>query len=116
MAVSAYLAATGKYLTGLTIGSGILVVLLHIANFLISFIVITVLFALLFKVLPDSHLPWRSSLLGAAVTSILFTIGKFLIGLYLGKSSIGSQYGAAGSLALILIWIYYSSQILIPGN
>lgn len=116
LAVSAALAAAGKYLIGLFAWPEILVLLLHAANFLISFLVITVLFALLFKVLPDGHLPWRSVSIGAAVTSILFTIGKSLIGLYLGKSSIGSQYGAAGSLALILVWIYYSSQILFLGG
>lgn len=115
LAVSTALAAIGKHLTELMTWPEILVVLLHGANFLISFLVITVLFALLFKVLPDGHIPWRSIWLGAAVTSILFTIGKFLIGLYLGKSSIGSQYGAAGSLALIFVWVYYSSQILFMG-
>ncbi len=115
LAVSAALSAFGKYFTGMMSGPEILMILLHAASFLISFVVITVLFALLFKILPDGHLPWRSIWIGAALTSILFTIGKFLIGLYLGKSTIGSQYGAAGSLALILVWVYYSSQILFIG-
>jgi membrane protein len=115
LAVSAGLAAMGKVLAGLMTGAWLLEVLLHVANFLISFMVITVLFALVFKVLPDGRIPWRSISMGAAVTSFLFTIGKFLIGLYLGKSRIGSQYGAAGSLVLILVWVYYSSQILFLG-
>ncbi len=115
LTVSAALAAFGKYLTGLMNEPQIVVILLHAASFVISFIVITILFALLFKVLPDGHVPWRSIWVGASVTSILFTVGKFLIGLYLGKSTIGSQYGAAVSLALILVWVYYSSQILFLG-
>lgn len=115
LAVTAALAAIGKYFTGLIPGPEILLPLLHGANFFISLAVITILFALLFRILPDGHMPWRCIWLGAALTSILFTIGKSLIGLYLGKSSIGSQYGTAGSLALILVWVYYSSQILFLG-
>ncbi len=115
LTVSAALSALGKYFAGLISGPEAILVLLHATNFLVSFLVITVLFALLFKILPDGHIPWRSICMGAAVTSILFTVGKFLIGLYLGKSRIGSQYGAAGSLALILVWVYYSSQILFLG-
>jgi membrane protein len=68
-----------------------------------------------FKLLPDVHIAWRDVWLGAAVTSLLFTIGKFLIGLYLGKSSIASAYGAAGSLVIIVVWVYYSAQILLLG-
>jgi membrane protein len=75
--------------------------------------VITALFAMTFKLLPDVHIAWRDVWLGAAVTSLLFTIGKFLIGLYLGKSSIASAYGAAGSLVIIVVWVYYSVQILL---
>jgi membrane protein len=80
-----------------------------------SFGVITLLFALIYKFLPDVEIAWGDVWIGAAVTSLLFTIGKFLIGLYLGNSSVASVYGAAGSLAVLLIWIYYSAQILFFG-
>jgi membrane protein len=76
---------------------------------------ITVLFALLFKYLPDAKIEWRDIWFGAAFTALLFTIGKFVIGLYLGKSDVSTTFGAAGSLAVILIWVYYSSQILFFG-
>jgi membrane protein len=82
---------------------------------LISFGVITVLFAMIFKVLPDVKMPWRGVWIGAALTSVLFGVGRFLIGMYLGRASIGTAYGAAGSLVVLLVWIYYSSQILYLG-
>ena len=88
---------------------------LHILNFIISFGVITVLFAMIYKILPDVQIRWNDVWIGAATTSLLYTIGKFLIGLYLGKSSVGSAYGAAGSLVIILVWVYYASQILFFG-
>jgi membrane protein len=90
-------------------------VVLHAANFLFSFGAVTVLFGLLYKTVPDVHIEWRDVWIGAAVTSALFSLGKFLIGLYLGKASIGSAYGAAGSLAVFLIWVYYSAQIFFVG-
>jgi membrane protein len=90
-------------------------VVLQTFNLLLSLVVITGLFALIFKVLPDAHIAWRDVWIGAALTSVLFTIGKFAIELYLGKSNVGSSYGAAGSLVLILVWIYYSVQILLYG-
>lgn len=90
-------------------------VLLQILNLVISIGVITVLFALIFKFLPDAEIAWRDVWLGAFVTAVLFSIGKFLIGLYLGNSSVGSSFGAAGSLVLLLLWIYYSAQILLFG-
>ncbi|MBA2564761.1 MAG: YihY/virulence factor BrkB family protein [Gemmatimonadetes bacterium] len=80
-----------------------------------SFILITLLFAMIYKILPDVIIPWRDVWLGAVVTSLLFTLGKYLIGLYLGNSSIGSTYGAAGTLAILLIWIYYSAHIFYFG-
>ena len=86
-----------------------------VLNQLISFIVITFLFALMFKFLPDAETAWRDVWLGAAVTSFLFNLGKFAIGIYLGNSSVGSTFGAAGSLVLILIWVYYSAQIFFFG-
>jgi membrane protein len=112
LVVSAMLAALGKY------GGGSLALstpALAILNFLISFGVITLLFALIYKVLPDVEISWSDVWIGAAITSLLFTIGKSLIGLYLGRSAVGSAYGAAGSLVVILIWVYYSAQILFLG-
>jgi membrane protein len=89
--------------------------LLQIANFLVSFGVITLLFAMIFKFLPDAEISWKDVWLGAAITSLLFTIGKLLIGLYLGNSNIGTSFGAAGSLAILMIWVYYSAQIIFLG-
>jgi membrane protein len=88
---------------------------LALINFVISFVVITFLFAMIFKFLPEIKIAWKDVWLGAAVTSALFTLGKFLIGLYLGRSEVGNTFGAAGSLAILLIWIYYSAQILFFG-
>ena len=88
---------------------------LALINFIISFIVITLLFAMIFKFLPEIKIAWKDVWLGAAVTSALFSVGKFLIGLYLGRSEVGTVFGAAGSLAILLIWIYYSAQILFFG-
>jgi membrane protein len=85
------------------------------ANFVVGFLVTTVLFALIYKVLPDVQIAWSDVAIGAAVTSLLFTIGKTLIGLYLGASSIASTYGAAGSLVILLAWVYYSSQVFFLG-
>lgn len=84
-------------------------------NQLVSFAVITVLFGLIFKVLPDVKLKWRDVLVGAMVTSALFTVGKYLIGLYLGHSTVASVYGAAGSVVVILVWSYYSAALLMFG-
>lgn len=88
---------------------------LQALNFVISFGVITVLFAMMFKLLPDARIAWSDVWVGAMITALLFTLGKFLIGLYLGKSDVGSAYGAAGSLVIVLIWVYYSAQILLFG-
>ena len=88
---------------------------LELMNFVLSFVVVTGLFALIFKMLPDAKIGWRDVWIGAALTSALFTIGKFALGLYLGKSHVGSAYGAAGSLVLVLVWVYYSAQILLYG-
>ncbi len=90
-------------------------VVLQALELLISLMVITGLFAMMFKVLPDAKVAWRDVWIGAALTALLFTIGKFAIGLYLGKSDVGSAYGAAGSLVIILVWVYYSAQILLFG-
>jgi membrane protein len=84
-------------------------------NWLISFGLITLLFALIYKLLPDTQIDWSDVWVGAAVTALLFDIGKYLIGMYLGRSSWISAYGAAGSLVIILLWVYYSSQIFLFG-
>jgi membrane protein len=89
--------------------------LLPIANFVLSLAVVTALFAMMFKVLPDVDLEWGDVWLGAAVTAVLFTAGKGLIALYLGRAGVTSVYGAAGSLVLLLLWVYYSAQILFIG-
>ncbi len=88
---------------------------LSLTNLAVSFLIVTVLFAMVFKVLPDARVEWRDVWLGAAVTALLFTIGKSLIGIYLGRAGVASVYGAAGSLVLVLLWVYYSSQILFLG-
>ena len=87
----------------------------QIANFVISFGVITVLFALIFKVVPDVKIAWKDVWVGSIATAALFTLGKFLIGLYLGHSSVGSPFGAAGSVVVLVVWVYYSAQILFFG-
>jgi membrane protein len=84
-------------------------------NFLLSLILTTTLFAMIYKILPDAQMDWRDVWLGAAVTAVLFTIGKMLIGLYLGRTGVASIYGAAGSLVLILLWVYYCAQIFFVG-
>ena len=88
---------------------------LEIINFLFSFFVITVLFALMYKYVPNVKVPWRDAVVGAIGTALLFTVGKFLLGLYLGKAGVGSTYGAAGSLVAVIVWIYYSAQIFFFG-
>ncbi len=87
----------------------------QIATFVMSVLVIAVLFAALYKTVPDVRLKWSDVALGAAVTSLLFTIGKQFIGLYFAKTSLGSTYGAAGSLLVVLLWVYYSAQLFFWG-
>jgi membrane protein len=89
--------------------------LLEGLNFIVSFAVIMVLFTLMFKYVPDVQVAWRNAMVGAIGTAALFTIGKSLLGLYLGKAGVGSTYGAAGSLVALLVWIYYSAQIFFFG-
>ena len=112
LVLSAALALLGKYFAGVL---PLHPLVLEVMNFVLSFGVITLLFALMFKILPDVEIAWSDVWIGAAITALLFTIGKVLIGLYLGRSTIGTTYGAAGSLVVILIWIYYSAQILFFG-
>ncbi len=89
--------------------------LLQLINFCVSFAIVTLLFAMIYKLLPDISIQWGDVWIGAIITSLLFTIGKFLVGLYLGKSEVGIAYGTAGSLVVILIWVYYASQIFLFG-
>jgi membrane protein len=84
-------------------------------NFLVSFGVITVLFAMMYRILPALKIAWNDVWVGAAITALLFTIGKSLIGLYLGSTGVSSSYGAAGSFVLVLVWIYYTSQVFFLG-
>jgi len=112
LAASAWLAALGKFFSGLL---PLPAAMMEAANALLSFVVVTFMFAVIYKLLPDVKLAWRNVLTGAAVTAVLFTIGKTLIGLYLGRSTVASVYGAAGSLIVILLWVYYSAQIVFFG-
>ncbi|MGA8028518.1 MAG: YihY/virulence factor BrkB family protein [Bryobacteraceae bacterium] len=89
--------------------------ILQAINFAVSFAVVTALFALMFKYVPAAEISWRNVAVGALGTALLFTLGKFLLGLYLGKASVGSTYGAAGSLVAVIVWIYYSAQIFFFG-
>jgi len=91
------------------------VFILQIINIVLSLFVIFALFSMVYKILPDAELSWKDVRIGALVTTILFVIGKYLIGLYLGSSAVSSTFGAAGSLAILLVWIYYSAQILFLG-
>ena len=110
LVVSAALAAFGKF------GGGTVPTpLFHIVDLVVSIVVVAVLFATIFKILPDVRIAWRDVWIGAFATSVFFTFGKILIGLYLGRSSVGSAFGAAGSLVVVLVWIYYSAQILFLG-
>lgn len=112
LVISAVLTALGNYVDAL-LPFGYLI--LQALNFLASYALITVLFAAIYKVLPDKPIQWRDVFVGAVVTALLFTVGKFLIGLYLGSSTIASSYGAAGSLIIVLLWIYYSAQVFLLG-
>jgi len=111
--------AVSAFLTGLTQWMGSLfggtAVLAHALDILVSFVFVIALFAMIYKFLPDVRIEWRDVWIGAALTSILFTIGKSLIGLYLGSSGVTSTYGAAGSLITVLLWVYYSSLIFFFG-
>jgi membrane protein len=112
LVITATLSAAQNFLHALVPMS---VLLLESINFVFSFGVITILFALILKYIPDTSVSWRDVSLGASISSLLFTFGKVAIGLYLGHSALLSAYGAAASLVVFLIWIYYSAQILLFG-
>src|SRR5215216_2687928 len=112
LVISAGISAIGTLVTSLLPFHEII---LQIINLVISIGIITVMFALIFKLLPDADVAWRDVWTGAFFTAVLFSIGKTLIGLYLGSSAVATSFGAAGSLVLLLLWIYYSAQILFFG-
>jgi membrane protein len=112
LVISAAIAALDAWARGIFPGAEVAI---GIVSFLIGFALITLLFAMIFKFLPDVEIAWRDVWVGAVVTTTLFMIGKVLIGLYLGNSGVASTYGAAGSLVVLLLWIYYSTQILFFG-
>jgi membrane protein len=112
LSVSAALSALEGYVESTTAAT---VPLLQWINLGFTFVVITVVFALMYRVLPDAHIAWRDVAMGAVVTALLFLFGKFLIGLYLGRTQLASAYGAAGSLVVILLWVYYSALVLLLG-
>jgi membrane protein len=112
LAVSATLSATSSFIGNGVIGLSLLWQLLNIA---VSLGVITLLFALIYRFLPDVKLLWRDVWMGSFMTAVLFTIGKQLLGLYIGRTSTASSYGAAGSVVVLLLWVYYSAQIVLFG-
>jgi membrane protein len=112
LVISAVVAALADVINAyLPFGAAILAGL----NFLISFVLVAVLFGAIYKILPDHRLQWRDVIIGAVATSLLFEVGKSLIGFYIGRTAVGSSYGAAGALLVVLLWIYYSAQIFLLG-
>ena len=87
----------------------------NIVNFIFSFVMATGMFAMIYKIMPRVRVRWDEVWIGAAITAVLFTIGKFLIGLYIGRSGVATAYGTAGSLVALLVWVYYSAQIFLMG-
>jgi membrane protein len=112
LVISAAVAAFGETALGGLHNPG---AALEALNLLVSVVVVTLLFATMFKVLPDAPVAWHDVWVGAITTSVLFTVGKSLIGLYLGRASIGSPYGAAGSLVVMTVWVFYASLIVFLG-
>jgi membrane protein len=114
LVVSTLLSAFGGTL-GRMLPDGLSAPVLEIVNNVFSLVVITLLFAAIFRVLPDAKVSWRDVWVGAAVTAVLFVVGKFLIGFYIGRSNPGQAFGAAGSLAVLFAWVYYSAMIVLFG-
>ena len=110
--ISAGLAFLGKFFSTLI---PLPAFVFEVINFVVSFAVVTFLFALMFKFVPARDISWRDVRVGAIGTALLFTVGKLLLGLYMGKASVGSAYGAAGSLVAVIVWVYYSAQIFFFG-
>jgi membrane protein len=112
LVISAFLAAIGRLWGSWFAGWDIT---LQVVNVIVSLAVTTALFALIYKILPRVRVAWKDVWAGAAVTAVLFTVGKFAIGLYIGRAGISSTFGAAGSLVVIMVWVYYSAQIFLLG-
>jgi membrane protein len=112
LVVSAVIAALGAWWKGFFEGWE---TFLYVLNFSISFVITMVMFAMIYKLMPRARIVWRDVWVGAAVTALIFEIGKLLIGLYLGRSSVASGFGAAGSLVVLLVWVYFSAQIFLLG-
>jgi len=112
LVLSALVTGVGKFFSGALPGGA---ALWEIANFVLSLGVISLLFALIFKVLPDVEIGWSDVWIGAVVTAVLFTVGKWVLGLYLGRASVASPYGAAGSIIVLVVWVYYAAQLLFFG-
>jgi membrane protein len=112
LVLSAALAALGRWWGGWLEGWAIL---LEVLNLIASFAITTGLFAVIYKLLPRTKIAWHDVWIGAAVTALLFAVGKFLIGLYIGRSGVASGFGAAGSFVVLLVWVYYSTQIFLLG-
>ncbi|HZU25487.1 MAG TPA: YihY/virulence factor BrkB family protein [Bryobacteraceae bacterium] len=110
--LSAAIAALGKFVGGIL---PVPEAVLHIGNVLLTFAVAILLFAAIYRILPATHIPWSDVWIGSTVTSFLYALGKLVIGIYLGKASVGSAYGAAGSLVVLLVWVYYSAQVFFFG-
>jgi membrane protein len=110
--ISAVLDALGKWMSGIVPAH---LFVWEVIDFAASLTIITLLFAMIFKILPDVKIAWRDVWVGSLITALLFTIGKFLLGAYLGRSSLSSAYGAVGSFVVVLLWVYYSAQILLLG-
>lgn len=112
LVLSAAISALHSYIEGLFPGATISI---RIVNIVVSFAVIMVVIAMIYKFLPSVKIAWRDVCVGAGITAVLFVIGKYVIGLYLGHAGIGSSYGAAGSIIVLLVWVYYTSMILFLG-
>ncbi|MEA3207471.1 MAG: rane protein [Chthoniobacter sp.] len=112
LVLTAVVAGVGKWMGGVLPGGEAMT---QVLNFALSLAVITALFAMIFKMLPDAKIAWHDVWIGAFITALLFVIGKSVLGIYLGKSSVGSSFGAAGSLIVLVVWVYYSAQILFFG-
>jgi membrane protein len=111
LVMSAGLAALQKF----SHGEQVLNLLLDWFNMLLAFVLVAALFGTIYKVLPSVRIAWRDVTIGAVVTAALFSLGKYVIGMYLGNSGLASTYGAAGSIILLLVWVYYSAQIFLFG-
>jgi membrane protein len=113
LVLSATVAALGKLWADRLAGG--VELLMHGADLLVSICAMTLLFAMIYKILPRTRIAWRDVWIGAAITSLLFSVGKVLVGLYIGKTGAASGYGAAGAVVLVLLWVYYSAQIFLLG-